>query len=134
MQNFLSFINYLYQICNPNEGYFQATASSEDLRPGTSSCLAQRTRGIKTTCTEEEEPVSDDPDYQPPRGFKEEIKKIRLMDANQSHTSDKKAISNRGLSDVLNNNTNKINELMTEKVEVKGASPMTVYRHRVKAR
>ena len=48
-------------------------------------------------------PIENDPEYK----IKPKIESIKLMDSTQAHTSDKKGVSNRSLSEILDNDSKK---------------------------
>ena len=98
-----------------------------------------RTRGLKRSYVDDIEdenlyrwkgPVDIDPEY----NIADKHESIKLMDAAQAHTSDKKGVSNRALSEILINDSNKVNKSLSTNTTVKGASKSGVYKHRVKVR
>ena len=97
----------------------------------TSSPALARTRGRVFSyegmdCSEMER----DPDFTTPTRT---LKKLRLMDADQSHAADRKAISNCGLSKVLTNDAKKVNKESTE-FQTPHTSHIKAFRQRVKDR
>ena len=81
---------------------------------------------------EETPEATKDEDFPPPE-TKIPKKKIQLMDQAQAHSADKKAISNRGLAEVLSNDANKVNN-NAEDLTVKTISKSQVHCTRVKNR
>ena len=81
---------------------------------------------------EETPEATKDEDFPPPE-TKIPKKKIQLMDQAQAHSADKKAISNRGLAEVLSNDANKVNN-NAEDLTVKTITKSQVHRTRIKHR
>ena len=79
---------------------------------------------------EETPEATKDEDFPPPE-TKIPKKKIQLMDQAQAHSADKKAISNRGLAEVLSNDANKVNDNAGD-LTVKTISKSQVHHTRVK--
>ena len=115
---------------------------AEDVAPSTSTSepytpQLERTRGIKRNYSSDfnENDILKDTEFKPPKSIEKELQNnVKLMDSQQAHTSDKKAVSNRALADILKNDANKINNNSASDIIVKAPSKSTVHRNRVKAR
>ena len=132
-----------YQRIREREKYLTVEKpKSKSTKPQANPPALNRTRGIKRSYADESDyennvslrwkgPQQKDSDYREI----ENIQSIKLMDKLQAHTSDKKGVSNRSMSEILLNDSKKVNENSDSSIlKVKGASKSTVHNQRIKAR